>query len=160
MKIYHIIPISRKYCTLLIFHVASLSLNNCFNAPEKRCLQIRHHLLKYETPFSMAELPQLNESACILLTNSLFVSTCTQWYWNEGSEQAFFLNQILLCCTRSVVWNSVMLRNLTFIRVRYQIILQQLDELSSILPNFLEPSLFMYPQSIRLFPQNFTVFVV
>ena len=33
MKIYLIMFISRSYCVLLIFCVASLSLNNCFNVP-------------------------------------------------------------------------------------------------------------------------------
>ena len=47
MKIYDTIFISISYCTLLIFHVASLSSKNCFNAPAKRCIQIPDYLYSH-----------------------------------------------------------------------------------------------------------------
>ena len=70
MKIYSIILISRNHCTLLIFHVVSLSLYNCFNEPAKRCIQIFHHLHRYEIPFSVSFLTQLYKITSILLKNS------------------------------------------------------------------------------------------
>ena len=38
----------KSYCTLLIFCVAFLSLNSCFNTPGKRYVKIFHHLHRCE----------------------------------------------------------------------------------------------------------------
>ena len=78
MKIYYMF-ISRRYCTLLIFHVASLSLNNSFSASGKRCIQILHHLHWYEMLFSVAELLQLFKNSSDELF-SLVPSTFVRWY--------------------------------------------------------------------------------
>lgn len=67
IKIYCIMLISVSYHTLLIFYVAFLTLNNCFIASGKRCIQINQHLHMYEMPFSETELFKI---VWILLTSS------------------------------------------------------------------------------------------
>lgn len=53
MKIYYLIFISRTSCTLLVFHVASLNMNNCLIMPGKGYVQILQHLHRQEMPSSV-----------------------------------------------------------------------------------------------------------
>lgn len=53
--------ISKGYYTLLIFSVAPLSLNSCFNVPGKKCIQILYHLPRCKDA-------ELHNSSLALLT--------------------------------------------------------------------------------------------
>lgn len=63
--------ISKTYYTLIIFHIASLSMNNCFNAPGNGCVQILHCHHKYEMAFSFVEILQHFKIKYILTNSSL-----------------------------------------------------------------------------------------
>ena len=163
--------ISRSYSTLLAFGVASLSLNNCFNVPGKRCVQIIHHLHRYEMPFLWLSYhkSRLHGFFCW----SLLFSSVHVWSiiskWDLAACQIFQcgngFNQTLLWWTRFVASSSVMLKNVSSSNCSIKLFFSNWKylayfKLPSILASFLELSLSMYPRSIWLLPSNFTVFVV
>ena len=81
MNIYYIMSISKSFNRLFIFRMSSFSLNNCFHAPGKRCVQILPYLHRYEIPFSLAEFPQLFKIGFL----SLILSTLARWYSSQRS---------------------------------------------------------------------------
>lgn len=131
MKIYYVMVIWRSCCTLLIFRVAYLNLNNMF---DKGSVKILHHFHMYEMififPSICSNLPSSLPAA--LLSFSCFryprkwivVSTFSWWYWSKG------------CC--GVAWNLwYVVPSCRKSRLHgYQMILQQLDELGTIQATF------------------------
>lgn len=158
--------LSWSYCILLIFHRTSFCWNNHFKALKKKCIPIFRHLNRYMIPFSVTELPQLFKIAWLLLTNfSLLLYIFVWWYLSLGSELA---NSLIWWhihqpdyFTRSVVpcWKSHLQLSL-IVNVPSATVYLTLIKLPSFNYNFLELSLFMYCQSIRILQPNFTVFVI
>ena len=117
MNIYYIIYIlTVSYCKLLIFRVLSLCLNNCFNAPGKRCRDILHHLHRFDMSFSHTSarlrgffwrnLLCIAGHICSTIFQVRALSCRIFQYVNTFIRQTFF------CCMNTVTWSSVMLTNL------------------------------------------------
>ena len=88
MKIFYIMFILRSYSILLIFHVASLSLNNCLNTPGKRCVQIHYHLYKYGNAIFCGWTPTTKDLRGFFWQTLLVMSTFAWSNSSQGSELA------------------------------------------------------------------------
>ena len=85
---------------LLIFCVASLFLNNCFNMPWMRCIKILHW---YEMPFSVNELPKFLKLCWffwqILLFSSVHIFLIFKsGFWTGQSLYTVTPSSANLCC--------------------------------------------------------------
>lgn len=132
INIYYIRFISRRYCTLIVFRVASLAwiiTSMRLGREEYKSFTIFTNM-RCHPPWLIA----YNSSRLrdFLQRSLLFSSVhiCSNWpIIQYGST---FITQILFCCKQCVAWSIVMLKNITFIQTLYQIVLQQLNVFGTI----------------------------